>query len=120
MQCSTHDGCAQRCIDPERIERTCRAMSSHEDLAGLAGIFKMLGDLTRVRILEALSIGELCVCDLAAALALTQSAVSHQLRLLRAARLVKYRKDGKVVYYSLDDDHVKTLFEQGLEHVQQG
>jgi DNA-binding transcriptional ArsR family regulator len=95
-------------------------MASEADCAGLADIFKVLGDLTRVRILKALSIEELCVCDLAAVLDLTQSAVSHQLRLLRAARLVKYRKAGKVVYYSLDDDHVKTLFAQGLEHVQQG
>jgi len=95
-------------------------MASEADCAGLAGIFKVLGDVTRVRMLKALSVEELCVCDLAAVLDLTQSAVSHQLRLLRTARLVKYRKDGKVVYYSLDDDHVKTLFEQGLEHVQQG
>jgi DNA-binding transcriptional ArsR family regulator len=95
-------------------------MASEADCAGLAGIFKVLGDVTRVRMLTALSIQELCVCDLAAVLELSQSAVSHQLRLLRGARLVKYRKDGKVVYYSLDDDHVKTLFDQGLEHVQQG
>ena len=95
-------------------------MAPEADCAGLAGIFKVLGDVTRVRILKALSIEELCVCDLTAVLGLTQSAVSHQLRLLRVARLVKYRKDGKAVYYSLDDDHVKTLFDQGLEHVQQG
>ena len=115
-----HDICQVTCINPGKIARTRTAMASAADCAGLAGIFKVLGDVTRVRILKALSFEELCVCDLAAVLDLTQSAVSHQLRLLRAARLVKYRKDGKVVYYSLDDDHVKTLFEQGLEHVQQG
>jgi len=114
------DICEVKCINPGKISRTRRAMASEADCAGLAGIFKVLGDVTRVRMLKALSIQELCVCDLAAVLDLTQSAVSHQLRLLRGARLVKYRKDGKVVYYSLDDDHVKTLFDQGLEHVQQG
>jgi len=120
MKSRKQDICEVKCINPERIARTRRAMTPEDDLAGLAGIFKMLGDLTRVRILKALSLEELCVCDIAAVLELTQSAVSHQLRLLRAARLVKYRKDGKAVYYSLDDDHVKTLFEQALEHVQQG
>jgi ArsR family transcriptional regulator, lead/cadmium/zinc/bismuth-responsive transcriptional repressor len=120
MKNKNQDTCQVTCINPRKIARTRKAMASEADCAGLAGIFKMLGDVTRVRILKALSIEELCVCDLAAVLELTQSAVSHQLRLLRAARLVKYRKDGKVVYYSLDDDHVKTLFDQGLEHVQQG
>lgn len=120
MKPTKKDVCELKCINPQRTARTRRAMGSEADLAGLAGIFKILGDVTRVRILKALSLEELCVCDLTAVLELTQSAVSHQLRLLRAARLVKYRKDGKVVYYSLDDDHVKTLFEQALEHVQQG
>jgi DNA-binding transcriptional ArsR family regulator len=120
MANKTNDTCQVKCINPEKIARTRAAMASKTDCAGLAGIFKILGDMTRVRMLKALSLEELCVCDLAAVLDLTQSAVSHQLRLLRAARLVKYRKDGKIVYYSLDDDHVKTLFDQGLEHVQQG
>ena len=120
MTRTTHDICQIKCINPERIARTRRGMDASADLAGLADIFKMLGDVTRVRILKALFLEELCVCDIAAVLEMTQSAVSHQLRLLRGARLVKYRKDGKVVYYSLDDDHVKTLFDQGLEHVQQG
>ena len=120
MTRKTHDTCQIKCINPERIARTRRGMDAPADLSGLADIFKMLGDVTRVRILKALFLEELCVCDIAAVLEMTQSAVSHQLRLLRGARLVKYRKDGKAVYYSLDDDHVKTLFEQGLEHVQQG
>ncbi|MEI6127789.1 MAG: metalloregulator ArsR/SmtB family transcription factor [Pseudomonadota bacterium] len=114
------DVCQTRCIHPEKIVRTREAMCSARDLNGLAEIFKVLGDATRVSILQALSIEELCVCDLAMLLNLTQSAVSHQLRLLRAAHLVKFRKEGKIVYYSLDDAHVKTLFAQGLEHVQKG
>jgi len=120
MANKNHYTCQATCINPGKIARTRKCMASEADCAGLAGIFKVLGDVTRVRMLKALSIQELCVCDLAAVLDLTQSAVSHQLRLLRGARLVKYRKNGKMVYYSLDDDHVKTLFDQGLEHVQQG
>jgi DNA-binding transcriptional ArsR family regulator len=87
--------------------------------AALADTFKVLGDLTRVRILDALSRAEVPVCDLAELLGLTQSAVSHQLRLLRHARLVKSRRDGQHIYYTLDDDHIVKLFEQGLEHVQE-
>lgn len=83
----------------------------------LSATFKALGDPTRIRILEALSREELCVCALAGALGMSSSAVSHQLRVLREARLVKFRREGKTVYYSLDDLHVWTLFEQGLKHV---
>ena len=83
----------------------------------LAETFRVLGDQTRIRLLSALAGQELCVCDLAAILEMSRSAVSHQLRVLRDARLVRYRKEGKMVYYSLDDRHVVNLFEQGLEHV---
>lgn len=114
------DVCRVRCIHPEKIARTRKKMCSEEVLYGLAEIFKVLGDYTRVRILQALSMDEHCVCDLAALLEITESAVSHQLRLLRAAKLVKFRKEGKIVFYCLDDEHVKNLFEQGLEHVQEG
>jgi ArsR family transcriptional regulator len=86
----------------------------------LAEIFKALGDTTRVRMLDALARAEVCVCDLAAMLGLTESAVSHQLRLLRSLRLVKSRRDGRHIYYSLADQHIVRLFEQGLEHVQEG
>src|SRR4029079_4134629 len=85
----------------------------------LAETFKVLGDPTRVRILDALARAEVPVCDLAELLGLTQSAVSHQLRLLRGARLVKSRRDGQHIYYTLDDHHIVKLFEQGLEHVQE-
>jgi ArsR family transcriptional regulator, lead/cadmium/zinc/bismuth-responsive transcriptional repressor len=83
----------------------------------LSQIFKALGDPTRLKIIEILSHGELCVFDIAQALKMTQSAISHQLRTLRNLRLVKYKKEGKQVIYSLDDEHVLRLFEQGLEHV---
>jgi DNA-binding transcriptional ArsR family regulator len=85
----------------------------------LADTFKVLGDVTRVRILDALAHAEVPVCDLASLLGLTQSAVSHQLRLLRNTRLVKSRRDGQHIYYTLDDQHIVKLFEQGLEHVQE-
>jgi DNA-binding transcriptional ArsR family regulator len=88
-------------------------------VAALAETFKVLGDRTRVRILDALSRAEVPVCDLAELLGVTQSAVSHQLRLLRGARLVKSRRDGQHIYYTLDDQHIGKLFEQGLEHVQE-
>jgi ArsR family transcriptional regulator len=90
-----------------------------ESVTDLAETFRMLGDTTRVRILDALARTEVPVCDLANVLGLTQSAVSHQLRLLRSMRLVKSRRDGRHIYYTLDDDHILDLFEQGLEHVQE-
>jgi ArsR family transcriptional regulator len=89
-------------------------------LEGLTEIFRVLGDPTRVRILDVLSRGERCVGDLAAQLGVTESAVSHQLRLLRGARIVRARRDGRMIFYSLDDTHVLTLFEQALRHVQEG
>jgi ArsR family transcriptional regulator len=88
-------------------------------VADLAETFKVLGDTTRVRILDALARAEVPVCDLADLLGLTQSAVSHQLRLLRGMRLVKSRRDGRHIYYMADDHHIVGLFEQGLEHVQE-
>lgn len=86
-------------------------------LYDLADLFKIFGDSTRIRILYVLFSSEMCVCDIAALLNMNQSAISHQLRVLKNARLVKNRRDGKVVYYSLDDDHVKQIFDQGLAHV---
>ena len=98
-------------------------------VVALAETFKVLGDTTRVRIIDALSVvrgagapgskNDLCVQDIADALGLTQSAVSHQLRLLRSMRLVRTRRDGRQIFYTLDDDHIVGLFEQGLEHVQE-
>jgi ArsR family transcriptional regulator len=88
-------------------------------VTALAETFRVLGDVTRVRILDAISRSELCVGEIAELLGLTESAVSHQLRLLRNMRLVRQRRDGKSIYYTLDDQHIVRLFEQGLEHVQE-
>jgi len=93
---------------------------SEETVNALAETFRALGDGTRVRILHALSRAEVCVCDLAAAMNVSESAVSHQLRLLRSLRLVKSRRDGRHIFYTLTDQHIVRLFEQGLEHVQEG
>jgi len=92
-------------------------MPEVEQFYDLADLFKVFGDSTRVKILYALFSAEMCVCDIAVLLNMTQSAISHQLRILKQARLIKYRKEGKVVYYSLDDDHVKGIFDQGLSHI---
>ena len=96
-----------------------RSLLDDASVADLAETFKVLGDTTRVRILDALARAEVPVCDLAELLGLTQSAVSHQLRLLRSMRLVKSRRDGRHIYYVADDHHIVALFEQGLEHVQE-
>jgi len=112
------------CGDTEQhqvnVNNAKERMLSERDFLFLAELFKALGDYTRVRILFALSVNELCVCALAEVLDMSQSAISHQLRLLRAAKLVRYRKDGKNVYYALDDDHVRNLISQGLEHIREG
>lgn len=92
-------------------------MSSPEQVDKLAELFKVLSDPTRVRILQALHCQRLCVCDIAETLGMTQSAISHQLRILRQARLVRARREGRSIFYTLDDDHVSQVFEQGLEHV---
>ena len=92
-------------------------LPEEEVLYDLGDFFKILGDSTRIKILSALFQSEMCVCDIAALLGMTQSAISHQLRVLKQGRLVKHRKDGKVVYYSLDDDHIKHIIDQGLTHI---
>lgn len=93
---------------------------SEDNLYHLADLFKVFGDPTRIRILHALSSQELCVCDIADTLGMTQSAISHQLRILKQIHLVKYRREGKTIYYSLADSHVHTILSQGLEHVMEG
>ena len=114
------DICLTSCVHTETVEQARKAMLPQEVIVDLAGLFKILGDPTRVQILRALTLCELCVCDLAALLCMTSSAVSHQLRLLRTAKLVKFRKAGKIVFYSLDDDHVAGLMREGLDHVSHG
>ena len=92
-------------------------LPEEESLYDLAELFKVFGDSTRIRILSALCIHEMCVCDIAYLLNMTKSSISHQLRILKQAKLIKYRKSGKSVYYSLADEHVTHIFNQGLEHI---
>ena len=106
-------------IDLARVRKIRDALAAPDAVRGLADTFNALGDPTRVRILDALSHGELCVCDLAAVLRLTQSAVSHQLRLLRGLRVVRPRREGRIVFYSLDDQHIMSIFRQTLQHVEE-
>ena len=106
-------------IDLGRVRSLRAQLVAPDAVRGLADTFSALGDPTRVRILDALSHGELCVCDLAAVLGVSQSAVSHQLRLLRGLRLVRPRRDGRIVFYSLDDQHIISIFKQTLQHVQE-
>ncbi len=111
------DTCQINCIHEETVMKIKSNMLKTVTVQNLAEIFKVLGDPTRVKIIYALTQKELCVCDLAAVLNMSQSAVSHQLRVLRNLRLVKYRKEGKIVYYALDDQHIVKLFNEGLEHI---
>ena len=109
--------CGFLCVHEDTVAQVLRDMPDDETLYDLAELFKVFGDSTRVKILYALFEAELCVCDIAQMLGLTQSAVSHQLRVLKASRLVKPRKDGKTVFYSLADDHVRKIIAQGMDHV---
>jgi DNA-binding transcriptional ArsR family regulator len=111
------DRCDCNVIHQDVVEKVRLTMPREEDLYDLAEFFKVFGDSTRIKIISALFENEMCVCDIAYLLNMTQSAISHQLRVLRQARLVKNRKDGKIVFYSLNDEHVKQIFDQGLNHV---
>ena len=113
------DHCEIVHLHPARVAELRAALISGDDVQDLAETFRTLGDATRVRILDALSHGELCVCDLAALVGMSESAVSHQLRLLRNLRLVRHRREGRMVFYALDDRHIISLFRQGLRHVQE-
>ena len=109
--------CEVTVIHREIIENVKSKMQEEEVLYELGDFFKILGDSTRIKILIELFFSKMCVCDIASLLEMTQSAISHQLRVLKQGRLVKHRKEGKVVYYSLDDDHIKHIVEQGLIHI---
>jgi ArsR family transcriptional regulator, lead/cadmium/zinc/bismuth-responsive transcriptional repressor len=111
------DTCDIDHVHPDGVRRARAALPGADAAADLAALFGALGDPTRVRLLAALAAGALCVCDLAAVLGMTQSAVSHQLRLLRALGLVRARREGKLVWYALDDDHVRALLAIGAEHI---
>ena len=101
------------------VESVKKKMPDENELYDLADFFKVLGDSTRAKIIWALDESEMCVCDLAVLLNMTKSAISHQLSSLKQADLVKFRKEGKVVFYSLADDHVNAIFEKGLEHIRE-
>jgi len=109
--------CDMVVIHKDVVNRVKSKMPQEETLYDLAELFKVFGDTTRIRILWALDESEMCVCDIASLLSMTQSAISHQLRILKQADLVKNRRDGKVVYYSLDDEHVKQILDKGLTHI---
>ena len=109
--------CQQEHRHPEHIEAVRRLMPDDDSLYDLSEVFRVFGDSTRIRILYALFESELCVCDLATLLGLTQSAVSHQLRILKDAKLVKFRREGKSILYTLDDDHVRAILSLGMEHL---
>jgi ArsR family transcriptional regulator, lead/cadmium/zinc/bismuth-responsive transcriptional repressor len=109
--------CDCEVIHEETVDRVRGIMPREETLYDLAELFKVFGDTTRIRILWALDEAEMCVCDIAFLLNMTQSAISHQLRVLRQAGLVKSRREGKIVFYSLEDEHVRLIFEQGLVHI---
>lgn len=117
---TNEDLCEITCIHEDTVKELKSKQLDNATIMNLAEIFKALGDQTRVQIIYSLSLAELCVCDLAAVLGMSQSAISHQLRVLRNLRLVKYRKEGKIVYYSIDDEHIINLFKQGLEHIKHG
>ena len=111
------DTCDIDHVHPEGVRQAREALPDADAASDLAALFGALGDPTRVRLLAALAAGPLCVCDLAAVLGMTQSAVSHQLRLLRTLGLVRARREGKLVWYALDDDHVRALLAIGAEHI---
>ena len=109
--------CEITCIDEQKVSAVKARLLPDEVLLDLAETFRVLGDGTRAKIIYALSLEELCVCDIASLLATTKSAVSHQLRVLRNMKIVRFRKAGKIVYYSLDDTHIVNLFNEALNHV---
>lgn len=119
MVFSRGDRCDCRIIHSEKVEAAARASLSANELNGLSQIFKAFADPSRLKILGALAIQEMCVCDLAALLNVSESAVSHQLRLLRTLQLVANRREGTVLYYRLNDGHISTLMAIGLEHLRE-
>ena len=113
------DCCEEDCIHENLLKIVNEKMPAETELYDLSELFKVFGDSTRIRLLFVLFEAEVCVCDLANALNMTQSAISHQLRILKANKLVKSRREGKSVFYSLSDDHVRTIIAMGLEHIEE-
>lgn len=111
--------CEVTLIHEDNVKKAINELPDDELIADLSDMFKIFGDQTRVKILMALESGELCVCDIAAVMDMSQSAISHQLRVLKQSNIVKTRREGKVVYYSISDDHVKEIFDMAMVHVQE-
>lgn len=111
--------CEDTCIHADLLEKARAGLPDEDELYDLAELFKVFGDSTRIRILYVLFQSELCVCDLAEALQMTQSAISHQLKILKQAKLVMGRREGKSVFYSLADEHVRLIIDQGREHIEE-
>lgn len=111
--------CEVTLIHEDNVKKTINELPDDELIADLSDMFKIFGDQTRMKILMALESGELCVCDIAAVMDMSQSAISHQLRVLKQSNIVKTRREGKVVYYSISDDHVKEIFDIAMVHVQE-
>lgn len=109
--------CGYLFVHRETVDKVHQAMPSQGTLSELADLFKIFGDATRIRILYVLFESEMCVCDIAQLLGMTQSAISHQLQVLKKSKLVKYRREGKTVFYSLADSHVRAILGQGVEHI---
>ncbi len=114
------DVCEIYYVNEVRVKSARQVLSPDREILSLAETFRTLGDPTRVKILQALSVEELCVCDLAKLLGISESATSHQLRVLRSQKLVRYRKEGKMAFYSLDDAHIDGLMKEALRHVREG
>ena len=112
-----HSSSAGKHVHDVVIQQAAEQMPDEETLFNLSELFKVFGDSTRIKLLYALLESEMCVCDLAQLLGLTQSAVSHQLRVLKTSKLVRNRREGKTVFYALDDDHVRRMLEMGMEHL---
>lgn len=111
--------CELTLIHEDNVKKAINELPDDELIADLSDMFKIFGDQTRVKILMALESGELCVCDIAAVMNMSQSAISHQLRVLKQSNIVKTRREGKIVYYSISDDHVKEIFDIAMVHVQE-
>ena len=109
--------CEYLCVHEDIVKKVTEQMPDEEILYDLAELFKIFGDSTRIKILYVLFESEMCVCDIAQLLGMSQSAISHQLRALKQSKLVKYRREGKTVFYALADGHVRTILGQGMEHV---
>lgn len=109
--------CEYICIHKDVVERVQHSMPHENTLFDLSELFKVFGDSTRIRILYCLFVSDMCVCDIATLLHMTQSAISHQLAVLKRSKLVSARREGKTVFYALSDDHVRSMINQGIEHV---